>query len=55
MPVFCYINATGLKLLVVFPGRREFDKKGEMAIKDFLTEANKQLAIALMNPLYRQK
>jgi hypothetical protein len=26
-----------------------------MNIRDFLVESNKQLAIALMNPLYRQK
>lgn len=36
LPIFGYINATGLKILLVFVVRREFDKKADIAIKDFL-------------------
>lgn len=27
LPIFCYVNATGLKLLLVFVIKRDFDKK----------------------------
>ena len=52
--MFCFINPVGLKLLLFFAERREFDKKADSFIRDFFVEANRQLANILMNPLYKR-
>lgn len=55
VPIFCYVNPVGQKLILYFSFKREFDKKADMAIREFLIEANRQLAVAVMNPLYKEK
>jgi len=55
LPIFCYINPTGLRLLLAFTVKVEGGKDIDKAINGFFTEANRYLANVLMNPLYKQK
>jgi hypothetical protein len=55
LTTYCYINGTGLRFLLVFFGKREFDKKVDQLINSFFVEANKCLVNAILNPLYKQK
>jgi hypothetical protein len=53
--IYCYLNPTGLRLLIAVFTKKDWDKKAEQSINNFFVEANKVLTGAVMNPLYKEK